>query len=44
MVVNETQNRVSEAFGVSLSSQKRILKEFERNKRAGKEFGTPYKN
>jgi signal recognition particle GTPase len=41
--INQIQNRVSEATGVSLSSLKRILKEYEYNKRVGKEFGTPHK-
>jgi signal recognition particle GTPase len=41
--VNQIKNRVSEATGVSLSSLKRILKEYEHNKRVGKEFGTPHK-
>jgi signal recognition particle GTPase len=42
--VNQIQNRVSEATGVSLSSLKRILKEYEHKKRVGKEFGTPNRN
>jgi signal recognition particle GTPase len=40
--VNQIQNRVSEATGASLSSLKRILKEYE-HKRVGKEFSTPRK-
>jgi hypothetical protein len=39
--VNQIQNRVSEATGLSFSSLKRILEEYEHNKRVGKEFGTP---
>ncbi|KDR06849.1 hypothetical protein L798_03504 [Zootermopsis nevadensis] len=41
--VNQIQNRVSEATGVSISTLKRILKEYEHNKRVGKEFSTPHK-
>jgi signal recognition particle GTPase len=41
--VNQIQNHVSEATGVSLSSLKCILKEYEHNKRVRKEFGTPHK-
>jgi signal recognition particle GTPase len=41
--VNQIQNRVCEATGVSSSSLKRILKEYEHNKLVGKEFGTPHK-
>jgi hypothetical protein len=41
--VNQIQNCVSEATGVSLGSLKRILTEYEHNKRVGKEFGTPHK-
>jgi signal recognition particle GTPase len=39
--VNQIQKRISEAAGVSLSSLKRILKEYEHNKRVRKELGTP---
>jgi signal recognition particle GTPase len=42
--INKIQNRVSEATGVSLSSLKHILKEYEHNKRVGKEFDTPHRN
>jgi hypothetical protein len=41
--VNQIQNRFSEATCVSLSSLKRILTEYEHNKRVGKEFGTPHR-
>jgi signal recognition particle GTPase len=41
--VKQIQDRISEATGMSSSSLKRILKEYEHNKRVGKEFGTHHK-
>jgi hypothetical protein len=40
MNVKQVQNRISEATDVFVGSLKRILKEYERNKRMGTEFGT----
>jgi hypothetical protein len=42
IIVDHIQSHVSDVTGMSLSTLKHILKEYEHNKRMMKEFGTPY--